>query len=50
MTAKKRRLSIATQPIDLEQPAPHEPDLGKDLYDVILVFFYLHRSLFPLSH
>ena len=23
-------------------------DLGKDLYDVIVVFFYLHRSLFPL--
>ncbi len=47
MTAKKRRLAIATQAIDLEQPAPHETDLGKDLYDVIVVFFYLHRALFP---
>ena len=46
--ANKRRLRISTETHDLEQSAPHEPDLGKDLYDVIVVFFYLHRSLFPL--
>jgi len=45
--ANNRRLTVSTKTLDLEQPAPHEPDLGKDLYDVIVVFFYLHRSLFP---
>ena len=39
--------SITTRKVDLEQPSPHEPDLEKDAYDVIIVFFYLNRSLFP---
>jgi FolB domain-containing protein len=39
--------AITTRVLDLEQPTPYEPDLGKDVYDVILVFFYLHRPLFP---
>jgi dihydroneopterin aldolase len=39
--------TVTTMPLDLERPAPHEPDLGKDAYDVILVFFYLYRPLFP---
>jgi len=39
--------AISTRKVDLEQPPPHEPDLGKDTYDVIIVFFYLYRSLFP---
>lgn len=39
--------AVSTRNIDLEQPPPHEPDLGTDAYDVILVFFYLHRPLFP---
>lgn len=38
---------ITTKPIDLELPAPNEPDLGHEAYDLILVFFYLARSLFP---
>jgi dihydroneopterin aldolase len=47
-TARTRKLAtITTKTLDLEQPAPYEPDLGKEAYDVILVFFYLHRSLFP---
>jgi FolB domain-containing protein len=39
--------TITTAPVDLEQPPPYVPDLGKDAYDVIVVFFYLSRSLFP---
>lgn len=47
-TAHTRHLTgVTTKVIDLEQPAPFEPDLGSETYDVILVFFYLHRSLFP---
>ena len=32
---------------DLELPPPHDPDLGIERYDVIVVCFYLHRALFP---
>lgn len=39
--------AVTTKVLDLEQPAPDEPDLGKEIYDVILVFFYLYRPLFP---
>jgi len=39
--------AVTTKTLDLEQPPPYEPNLGKDVYDVILVFFYLHRPLFP---
>ncbi len=39
--------TITTRALDLEQPAPFDPGLGKEVYDVIVVFFYLHRSLFP---
>lgn len=47
-TAKKLKLTtVSTTTIDLEQPAPYEPNLGKETYDVIIVFFYLYRSLFP---
>ncbi len=43
----RKYTGIATKPIDLELPAPNELDLGRETYDVILVFFYLARSLFP---
>ncbi|MGQ0667248.1 MAG: dihydroneopterin aldolase [Nitrospiraceae bacterium] len=47
-TARTLKLTaVTTRTIDLEQPAPYEPDLGNETYDVIVVFFYLHRSLFP---
>jgi SAM-dependent methyltransferase len=47
-TAQTRKLSaVTTKPMNLEQPAPYEPDLGSETYDLIVVFFYLHRSLFP---
>lgn len=39
--------AITTKVLDLELPAPYEPDLGKEVYDVILVFYYLYRPLFP---
>jgi dihydroneopterin aldolase len=47
-TARTRKLiGVTTRTIDLEQPAPFDPDLGKESYDVVVVFFYLHRPLFP---
>jgi SAM-dependent methyltransferase len=45
--ARARQLVVVTRTVDLEQPAPYEPDLGKETYDVIVVFFYLYRSLIP---
>jgi dihydroneopterin aldolase len=45
--ARKRKLAVATKTVDLEQSAPYEPDLGKETYDVIVVFFYLYRALVP---
>ncbi|HEU5408160.1 MAG TPA: dihydroneopterin aldolase [Nitrospira sp.] len=45
--ARARHLTgINLQVLDLEQPS-HEPNLGHEAYDVILVFFYLNRPLFP---
>lgn len=45
---KERNLTNVTlHKVDLEAD-PHRPsDLPKEHYDVILVFFYLHRPLFP---
>lgn len=40
-------LPITTEYIDLETDDLHPPDLGTKTYDVILVFFYLYRPLFP---
>ena len=45
--AARRLSSITTRTVDLEQPAPCDPELGHARYDVIVVFFYLHRPLFP---
>ena len=38
---------FTTHTIDLEANPSHPPDLGKEAYDGILVFFYLYRPLFP---
>lgn len=38
---------VTTRTLDLEQPPSHAPDLGRETYDVVLVFFYLSRPLFP---
>ncbi len=39
--------SISTEVLDLERDPSSGPNLGTNLYDVILVFFYLYRPLFP---
>jgi dihydroneopterin aldolase len=47
-TAAARRLTgLTTRVLDLEQNADRPPSLGQACYDVIMVFFYLHRPLFP---
>ena len=46
--ARARNLSgIATRPMDLEGDPRALQALGNDRYDVIVVFFYLYRPLFP---
>lgn len=45
--AGRRLSSITTRTVDLEQPAPFDPAFGRESYDGIVVFFYLHRPLFP---
>ncbi len=47
-TAHRRDLSsLTTKYLDLEADPTRPPDLGTERYDAILVFFYLHRPLFP---
>lgn len=43
----RQLMGITTQIVDLEPSPPHTPNLGHEAYDVILVFFYLTRPLFP---
>jgi SAM-dependent methyltransferase len=46
--AKAQNLtSLSTKLMDLEQHPENPPDLGRDRYDIIVVFFYLFRPLFP---
>jgi dihydroneopterin aldolase len=46
--AQARNLTkITTRTVDLEPLPPQRPTLGQSAYDVILVFFYLTRPLFP---
>lgn len=47
--AQARSLSatLSTRTVDLETDPAHIPDLGTEQYEVILVFFYLYRPLFP---
>lgn len=40
-------LPITTEYMDLETNDLAPPDLGTEIYDVILIFFYLYRPLFP---
>lgn len=47
--AGTQRLSgLTTRILDLEASADHPPSLGRQCYDAIVVFFYLHRPLFPM--
>ena len=41
------QLPITTEYVDLETNDLQPPDLGTERYNVILVFFYLYRPLFP---
>ena len=46
--AKQRNLpSLTVRAVDLERTTDERPEFPKQAYDVILVFFYLHRALFP---
>lgn len=46
--AQARNLTtITTRTVDLEPLSPQRPTLEQSAYDVILVFFYLTRPLFP---
>jgi SAM-dependent methyltransferase len=40
-------LPVTTEFVDLETNDLYPPNLGTEVYDVILVFFYLYRPLFP---
>ncbi len=45
--ARTRRLvGVSSRMLDLEHPT-QIPDLGHEAYDAVLIFFYLHRPLFP---
>jgi dihydroneopterin aldolase len=47
-TAKQRNLpNLTARMIDLERATDERPEFSKQEYDVIIVFFYLHRALFP---
>ena len=47
-TAAQRKLTtLTTRKLDLEADPHGPPDLGQEAYDVITVFYYLHRPLFP---
>lgn len=41
------QLPITTECVDLEADDLPPPDLGTEAYNIILVFFYLYRPLFP---
>jgi dihydroneopterin aldolase len=46
--AKQRNLpSLTVRTVDLERKTEERPEFPKQKYDVIIVFFYLHRALFP---
>jgi SAM-dependent methyltransferase len=42
--AVRRNLAVEARVVDLEAG---EVDLGRELYDLVVVFHYLHRPLFP---
>jgi dihydroneopterin aldolase len=47
LARKTQGAPIHTRVSDLETPQSAAPDLGKETYDAIIVFFYLYRPLFP---
>ena len=47
LAQEKRELKMTTEYMDLEIDDLHPPNLGTEKYDIVLVFFYLYRPLFP---
>ena len=48
VTAQQQNLhNLTVRTVDLERTTDERPEFPKQTYDVILVFFYLHRALFP---
>ncbi|MFO0773972.1 MAG: dihydroneopterin aldolase [Nitrospiraceae bacterium] len=45
--ARSLAATLSTRTVDLETDPAHIPDLGTEQYEVIMVFFYLYRPLFP---
>lgn len=45
--AQRNLLNLTVRTVDLERTTDERPEFPKQAYDVILVFFYLHRALFP---
>ncbi len=46
--AKERGLrNVSTTRLDLERDPDNPPELAQEVYDVVVVFFYLYRPLFP---
>jgi len=47
-TAHRKNVpNLTVRTADLEADPNHPPDLGHNRFDVVLVFLYLHRPLFP---
>ncbi len=47
--AATRHLSgLTTRVLDMEEHPDRPPSLGQECYDAVVVFFYLHRPLFPV--
>jgi SAM-dependent methyltransferase len=47
-TAKQRNFpNLHVRTVDLERTTDERPEFPKQEYDVIVVFFYLHRPIFP---
>jgi len=47
-TAKQRNLpNLSVRTVDLERATDVRPEFPKQEYDVVIVFFYLYRPLFP---
>lgn len=44
---RQRPARITTERLDLEADGHSPPDLGCEAYEGVIVFFYLHRPLFP---
>ena len=44
---QQKTMNMSVQQLDLETDPSHPPEFPKEIYDVVTVFFYLFRPLFP---